>query len=352
MVHSRWCSILPVLFVACGGKKEQSSAAPPPPPPPTTAAPADATPAAIDAAAAPVATGATCEPASFAVAGACQGGGRCVSLYEVDKACVVQLKKEHQLLEPDREILDVAWPKVGGPLYLVVVGGAEGPVWGTLDSPLSAGADAFSKVAWKTEKIGDLEPEGFRFGVETTADGPVLTTCKKWIEDNEEEWHCDDPKFWSIASKSYAKKLGVPAFAKQLDGTAIGKVTITPTKTGYECTGTDGKTTPLLDGPADAPIAGAVSLSDDTYLLVQYNYGSRMNANPAAYATPMRGCEVHPLKGEAIPGPAGFWLHRADRYTAGKDVWNVYRKADAKPLSGADGSPFATAGDVVTWAVP
>src|SRR5262245_35512272 len=105
------------LLAACG-RGDKSTPAPAPSPTPDAAPAAAVDAAAPDAIAA--APGAACPPADLAVAGACEDGGRCVQLYQIDAACTVQLRKELALTYVIAELIDLAWPVRGGPLYVLV----------------------------------------------------------------------------------------------------------------------------------------------------------------------------------------------------------------------------------------
>lgn len=338
-----------VLLVACGGEKDKPKAAPPPPAPPPSA-PADAAPTAPDAgmAAAKEPSGATCPPAFFALAHSCGADGQCVWLYEVDSTCVVRLRSELDFSALTDHVIDVAWPKKEGPLYAVIAKEGQGPVWGAVPSPLTGDAKALTKVAWKAEKIGAMEPEGFRYGVESSGDGAVFAGCEKWDEHNEEEWSCGKVAFWSIPDAKPVKNLPPPPFTQAVDK-PIGKIALKKTKQGFACTGADGKATPLEAGDSEDPVVGATSLSDDTFILMSLNPGRRTEPSPQPYGTMYRGCALHPtIKGTLIPGPQGYYLRQTEQL----GDWKIYRGTDETPLPDPDSNPFAKAGAVATWAAP
>lgn len=311
----------------------------------------DAQPVVVpDAAAAP--TDGACEPASFAAYGACGSGGRCIQIYEVDAACVVQQRRELSFTDAAEEIVDVVWPRRDSEMYIAVTTDASShTAWGTLASPLASNDKAVAAIKWNTEKLGAGDQRGAQFGLDTDGTQVAIAACTEWADDNEEEWHCTAEELKSITGKRDPGKAFVPPFTTAFTpGAIVPGVTLRKHKRELECRIGTGKWTKTSH---PVPVSTAV-LDGDNWVLVEHFKGSRGTPAPSSEIFVMKGCNEDPkLRGEVQLGPTGYWAHRPNRYTTGDaTLWRIHRRGSAEPLKRADGKPAMLEGDGLTWTQP
>jgi hypothetical protein len=258
----------------------------------------------------------SCPPAHAATLGSCSDGLRCVLLLEITDACVVKVANEIDIPDGASEsdgagIADLAWPTKDGSLYLV--NRTETWSWAELPSAKTAARDALGKVTWNPTKVGEMEPEGYQYGLATDGAKAYLAGCKKWGDDcgpdseECEEWFCKQHVFVDPHTK---KKLAKAPAAPFVTATTAGKVTETVT------IAKKGKTLTCAAGSAAAeewmedPLDGVVALSPTDWLAVRYRAGSRMNAAWGADVDYMSGCGSTPAVdsyGAFVVGPNQLW---------------------------------------------
>ncbi|HUQ03572.1 MAG TPA: hypothetical protein VM261_13835 [Kofleriaceae bacterium] len=337
-------------LVACGGDKSKPAATP------RTDAPAVATPpvaagsgaADVVDIAAPALPARTCPPAHAATFGACKDGLRCLLILEISDACVVKVANELEIPDLATEsdgagIEDLIWPTKDGALY--VVNRTETWSWAAVPSPLTAPRDALAKATWTTAKVGDLEPEGYQYGLATDGAKAILVGCKKWGDecgaDAEEceEWFCTKHVFVDPHTrKKLAKAPALPFVA----GPKTGKITeaVTLGKKGKEQTCASGTDAP--ETWYDAPLDGSVALSATDWLALRYQAGSRMRAKWGVDVTYRRGCSdgFGVVEGTINLGPNQLWSRSVDT------GWELQHGALGTPLTDATGK-IKTFGDTL-----
>lgn len=316
---------------------------------PRTNAPARVTEAAVGSGSA-VAAIDGCVPASFVVHAPCDDDAACVRVFEVTTACAVREVKAHALPAEVERIVDLVWPTVGGPLYLVGQRRDHRQwSWAVLDNPRSATAAQLAAMTWTDDEIGEGDPDGFRFGVETDGTRAILTGCAEWTMDSEEEWHCAEDVF-RTTDRMPVPHLPTPLFARAWsDGQIVAGVALRRKGSELEChPGTGAWATIRLDPPlAVAPIA------DDRYYVFHQRGGHRGGPNIGIEATAMKGCaRDQGVKGDVVPGPGRLWAHRVDPYSNMGNRWTISHHDRSAPLADASGAPFAIEADVLIWAGP
>jgi hypothetical protein len=341
---------LALVLAGCGSKKRDEPASAPPttPPTPLAAAALDAAEALgtveIDAAvaAAPPRAGGPCPVAHAATTGECADGTSCVLLVEIDAACTFRVAKELPFSDeiigddPSVGVRDLAWPRRDGPLYLVIDGSPSWR-WGKVDAPLAAPADALAKVSWKSQKLGEIEPEGFQYGVESDGKTAYLVGCASWSDcgpDAEEceEWSCEKHLFLDVATGKKAARAPVHPFATPFKG---GKVTdaVTMVKRGKDASTCTAAGKEPIEDYARIPDA-IVPLSATDWLAIDYQWGSRMFARWSASATYGSGCAREnddPYRRIRV-GPSKLWAVYEE---AG---WALQHGPKGAPLVGSTGA--------------
>lgn len=317
--------VLAALFCAACGKRQPPPATEEPTPvvtepaaPPTTLTAVVEEAPTAPAMPPPPPGPSTCSPAHLATTGSCTDGLRCLLLLEIDATCTVKVAKELQLpddeMEPGEGVLDVAWPKRDGSLYLVI--GGETWRWGEVSNPLAAPADALTKLTWTKAKVGAIEPEGYQYGLDTDGKSVFLVGCASWDDGSDsgaeevEEWDCKKTLFVDPKTKKKAARAPKSPFATPF---AFGEVApvIELSKRGKELVCAAGSDPPdTFYG--DAPDA-IVTLGPSDWLAVTYRAGSRMTAKWHADVTYYRGCsEASDLEGSIRLGPDLFWAVSTD----------------------------------------
>jgi hypothetical protein len=322
-----------VWLVGCGGKGGNDGAATLPHNAPTATASVP---------------GGACREASFAALDACATQGACVRLFDVTPECEVITARELTLPGVE-EIIDVAWPRASGSLWVVARRDVSATwVWAEVRNPRTASDKELAAVRWAEAKLGESDPEGFQYGVETDGKRVILTGCTSWVSDNEEEWHCDGGTYRAL-DKSAIDHLPPPSFAKPgLPGKAITGVTLHAGDDHMiQCEGGEypesvGWGTPI----------GYEMLDGGRYVLFYENVGSRGGPNIAVESAVLKGCKVDGrAEGEAVVGPAGYWANLKDRYTTSPHPWRIYRASGASPLMDSTNAPFGVEAKMVTWAL-
>lgn len=296
---------------------------------------------------------ARCVPVHFAAIVECKTEGMCIGVYAVDSACVATMRNEISLGAAVPRIVDLAWPRGDGPLY-VVAERATKPVWAwsRIDAPHSANAAMVASLVWHDETFAVKAADGMGFGVFTDGSDVVLTGCAQWANDNEEEWHCDREVYWSIIDKRVVSALPLPAFA-------------TPWRAGKLGDNIDVHNGAEATAPVQCRVGGVVTAAPSfatpsAVTMLAHNDYWLWYAVGASRSSPMidwdvraqRGCGRHPeLAGQSALGPHGYWAHRSNPYSRDDAAkWTIRQREIATPLFGQDGKPMLIESDLLVWA--
>lgn len=307
-----------ILLVGCEN-------AAPPPPPPTPRPP----PLPVDAAA-----DRACPPAHFATIGGCRDAQQCATVFEIDHGCVVRQRNELKL--DVEKIIDLAWPKVDRDLYLAVGLQRPGFAWGKIAAPLTT---TNPTVKWTDVEVGSRQEP---FGLDTDGTDVVLATCTTWVDDNEEEWHCEHNAFRSLTSSHrFTWPVAPPYVTPFVNGPINDTTTLRMTKSGLKCQRDNG---PLIAVAVTGSPLGTAQLDGGRYAIVTYDKGARGDERPHLDATPMTGCKTESTFETLVVGPAG-WFATADQ----NKRWQIHHRTRAAPVVGADGKPWQFDADDLGW---
>ncbi len=345
--------VLAALFCgACGGTKSPAptdeptpvTIAPPPAPPTTLTTKVDEAPPPGPPVPPSPPEPTTCTTAHLATTGACSDGLRCLLLLEVNATCKVAVARELPLpddLDPGEGVLDLAWPRRDGSLFLVI--GGETWRWGELPAPLTAPADALTKLTWNKAKVGVIEPEGYQFGLETDGKSVFLVGCAAWDDgggEESEEWDCTKTLFVDPKTKKKARRAPTPPFMVPFEREVAPVIALTMIGGEAACiSGSD----PPETFEDDLPDA-FVTLGPSDWLGITYRAGSRMHARWRADADYYRGCEQDGnVTGMIRVGPDGFWARSTE---AG---WQLQHGPVRSGLSDATGTLRAFGDGPLAW---